>query len=40
MGTWMMLNHDCSITDEEYAKYLKFFKTYDQKLIDDFLDAE
>jgi hypothetical protein len=31
MGTWMMIHHECSIKDEEYTKYLKIFKTLDQK---------
>lgn len=40
MVTWMLTNHGSSITNEEFDRYLKVFKTMDQKLIDDFLDQE
>jgi hypothetical protein len=29
MGNWMMREHHSSITNEEYAKYIKVFKTLD-----------
>jgi hypothetical protein len=40
MGNWMLREHKSSISNEEFAKYLKVFKTLDQKLIDEFLDNE
>jgi hypothetical protein len=40
MGKWMLREHKSSISNEEFAKYLKVFKTLDQKLIDEFLDNE
>jgi hypothetical protein len=40
MVTWMLTNHQSSITNEEFDRYLKVFKTMDQKLIDKFLDDE
>jgi hypothetical protein len=40
LGNWLLLTHDSSITDKEFAKYLPIFATLDQKLIDEFLDEE
>jgi hypothetical protein len=40
MVTWMLINHGSSITNEEFDRYLKVFKTGDQTLIDKYLDDE
>jgi hypothetical protein len=40
LENWLLDTHNSSVTDQEFTKYLKIFKTHDQKLIDEFLDEE
>jgi hypothetical protein len=40
MNNWMLNEHNTTITEAEYAKYVKVFMTNDQAIIDQFLDDD